>query len=148
MADIDRAEEIYLLDTHVWLWAFQGERERFSRRGRERLERAAVERRTRVSAISVWEIARAVSRGRVTIDAAIDVWLSSATAAFAFGGVIPIDSRVALESTRLPDLDHKDPGDRFLVASARGLGARLVTVDGVILRYGTAGHVRVLDPSN
>lgn len=144
---IDRAPttELYLLDTHVWIWAYHGERDRFSRRGVESISSAAAQRRTRVSAISVAEVGRAVARGRISIEVTIDAWIAAAVAAFS-ERVIPIDWRIALESTRLPDLAHKDPGDRFLVATARALSARLVTADDVLLAYGHTGHVEVLDP--
>ena len=145
MIDHGPSTELYLLDTHVWIWAYHGERDRFSERGLESIAAAAAPRRTCVSAISIAEFGRAVARGRIAIDVAVDDWIAGAVAAFS-GEVIPIDWRVALESTRLPNLGHKDPGDRFLVATARALNARLVTVDDILLDYGRTGHLKVFDP--
>jgi PIN domain nuclease of toxin-antitoxin system len=49
-----------------------------------------------------------------------------------------------LESTRLPDLNHGDPADRFLVATARVQNLRFMTKDRVLLDYGRQGHMRVV----
>jgi predicted nucleic acid-binding protein len=57
----------------------------------------------------------------------------------------PLSPAIAVESTRLPGDFHRDPADRFIVATARELGATLVTRDERILRYGAEGFVQVLD---
>lgn len=145
MFDAGDSDGLLLLDTHIWVWAFHAERARFGEAGALRLESAALRGLTRVSAISVWEVARLVARGRITIGVSIDDWVARAIAAFG-GVVVPIDRRIALDSTRLPDLEHRDPADRFLIATARALGATLITVDDIVLAYGAAGHVSVLDP--
>ena len=144
MTEGEPTDELFLLDTHVWIWAFHGEHERFGDSGARKIEYAARGGRTRLSVISVWEVARLVARQRITIGVPVGEWLARATAAFG-RGVNPIDGRIALESTRLPGLTHKDPADRFLIATARTIEARLVTVDDIILDYGQTGHVAVLD---
>jgi PIN domain nuclease of toxin-antitoxin system len=53
-----------------------------------------------------------------------------------------IDHRIAAEAYSLPGEFHKDPADRLLVATARVLGAALVTPDELILAY---PYVRTLD---
>ena len=50
---------------------------------------------------------------------------------------------VSVASTRLPGDFHSDPADRIIVATARHLGAMLVTDDKLILTYSTQGHVNV-----
>jgi len=45
---------------------------------------------------------------------------------------IPLDGRVALLAARLEGL-HRDPADRFIVATSFQLGATLVTADTQIL---------------
>ena len=52
---------------------------------------------------------------------------------------------VAIESTRLPGSLHRDPADRMIIATARLLGAAIVTRDERILEYARHGHVRVID---
>ncbi|MBK8252501.1 MAG: hypothetical protein IPK82_07515 [Polyangiaceae bacterium] len=48
---------------------------------------------------------------------------------------------IILDATSLPPGFHKDPADQLIVASARTLGAVLVTVDEKITKY---PHVRTL----
>ena len=65
-----------------------------------------------------------------------------------FGGVSQTNEdcrAVAIESTRLPGTPRRDPADRILIATARLIGATLVTCDKAILDYAADGHVRVLD---
>jgi len=44
----------------------------------------------------------------------------------------------------LPQLIHKDPIDRILIATARENDLTIITRDRAILSYGAAGHVRTL----
>ena len=50
-----------------------------------------------------------------------------------------------MESTRLPFAMHADPADRMLVATARHLGATLVTADRALLGVAGKGHFRAMD---
>jgi PIN domain nuclease of toxin-antitoxin system len=59
--------------------------------------------------------------------------------------ITELSPEIAIESTRLPGDVHGDAADRMLIASARVLGAVLVTCDERILDYAASGHVRVLD---
>ena len=54
----------------------------------------------------------------------------------------PLSVSVAVASTRLPGQFHSDPADRIIVATARQLGAVLVTDDKLLLDYAAAGHVK------
>lgn len=58
--------------------------------------------------------------------------------------VVPIDATIAIESRRLPGDFHQDPSDRFVVATARGLNACVITSDEPILDYAKLGHVKAL----
>jgi PIN domain nuclease of toxin-antitoxin system len=57
--------------------------------------------------------------------------------------IAPLEPAVAVASSRLPGDPHDDPAARIIVATARHLGATLVTADDQLLAYGTAGHVKV-----
>jgi PIN domain nuclease of toxin-antitoxin system len=46
--------------------------------------------------------------------------------------------------SKAPGDVHRDPADRFLVATARALDIPIVTRDAAILAYASAGHVRAL----
>jgi hypothetical protein len=53
-----------LLDTHAWIWWIEDDR-RLRRRVRDTLDRLPRDERPYLSAISLWEVAMLVARGRV-----------------------------------------------------------------------------------
>jgi len=99
-----------------------------------------------VSAISSWEIALLVSKRRVTLGQDVMDWID---AAIAIPGVrlMQLEPKIAVESTRLPFDMNPDPADRVLVATARHLGAALVTADQNLLELSKKGHFRAIDAS-
>ena len=50
-----------------------------------------------------------------------------------------------IASSYLPGKPPKDPTDRIIAATARDLGATLITRDRALLDYGAQGHVAVLE---
>jgi len=58
----------------------------------------------------------------------------------------PLEPEIAIAITRLPGELHADPAGRLIVATARHLGAVLVTADAALLAYGRQGHQGVLMP--
>jgi len=110
---------------------------------RRRIEAAAAEQQLWVSAITPWEIGMLVAKGRLVLDRDVMDWLQ-ATLALPGIRVAPLEPVVAVASTRLPGELHGDPADRLIVATARRLGATLVTADAALLAYGQLGHVQVL----
>ena len=136
---------LFLLDTHIWIWLFEGTPGRFDAGTIGRLERAAADDDVLVSAISVWEVAMLQQAGRLTLADDTPAWVARALDR---PGVrlAPLSPSILIESTRLPGKLHRDPVDRMLIATARVTGATLVTRDQQIRRYGRAGHVRTLAP--
>ncbi len=59
--------------------------------------------------------------------------------------VAELTPAIALESVLLGSAAPRDAADRILIATARALGATLVTPDAEVLAYGREGHVRVID---
>jgi len=60
--------------------------------------------------------------------------------------VAPLEPVVAVDAVELPTWDHRDPADRIIVATARKMGAVLVTRDTAILDYAESTKaVRVLE---
>jgi PIN domain nuclease of toxin-antitoxin system len=51
---------------------------------------------------------------------------------------------VLIASSYLPGRPPKDPMDRIIVATARDLGATLITRDRALLDYGKQGHIAVV----
>lgn len=134
-----------LLDTHALVWLVAGD-VRLRLAARRRIEAAAQQQQLWVSAITPWEIGMLVAKGRLVLDRDIMDWVQ---AALALPGirVAPLEPAVAVASTRLPDDLHGDPADRLIVATARHLGATLITADAALLAYGRLGHVGVLSAS-
>jgi PIN domain nuclease of toxin-antitoxin system len=50
-----------------------------------------------------------------------------------------------IASSYLPGTPPKDPTDRIIAATARELGATLVTRDRALLGYGEQGHIAVVE---
>jgi PIN domain nuclease of toxin-antitoxin system len=133
-----------LLDTHAALWLDNGSPMRPE--AVAAIDAAAAAARgggVLVSAVTAWEIGLLVEKRRIALDLAPPAWLERLVAV---PGVrtVPLTASAALASCFLPGPFHGDPADRMLVATARELGAALVTRDGRILAYAAAGGVRAL----
>ena len=130
-----------VLDTHIWVWWVHGD-PALPASTLELLD-SAEQTGIAVSAISCWEIAKLVERGRLTLPCPVLEWLQQA---LAYPGVrlIELSPRICAESAQLPGEFNRDPADQIIVATARILDAPLVTVDGKILEY---PHVK-LAPTN
>lgn len=113
-----------VLDTHTWLW-WSAERAKIPPRLRRRLE---AEEDLCVSAISCWEVAVLVSRGRLKLGMDVRVALRSMSALPAIR-IVPVDDDIAVEAALFGDTMHGDPADRLIVATAKLLAAPLATKD-------------------
>jgi PIN domain nuclease of toxin-antitoxin system len=125
---------VIVIDTHVLLWWFGGEHQRLSRSAKEALDAERHGGTIAVSSISAWEIAILVARRRIGLSTDVLGWLRTVghVEAITF---VPIDNEIAVRSTQLGDDFHKDPADRYIVATSQKLAAPLVTADEKIRRY-------------
>lgn len=114
----------YLLDTHIWVWSLL-EPDRLSRRVVQALEKPGNE--LWLSPISVWELVMLVERGKIVLDGDVVAWVDEALQRAPLKEA-PLTLEVALETHRV-QLEHRDPADRFLVATARVFDLTLVTAD-------------------
>ena len=99
-----------------------------------------------VSATTAWEIGLLATRtGRTARIFEPDgrAWFA---AALRLPGIrlLPFDDAMALDAAYLPGSFHRDPGDRWIVASARVAGVPLLTRDRAILAYAEKGHVQAI----
>lgn len=133
-------DEPLLLDTHCWIWLQSGQVEEFSSESVKRIRQAASVGMLRVSIISVWEVAMLESKRRIQLEMGCLGWVNQALETPGLS-LIPLTPEIAVESTRLPGSLHGDPADRILVATARNIGARLMTRDRLLLKY---KHARVV----
>ena len=113
-----------VLDTHAFVW-WTAKPEKLSAVARRRIEGA---KQFGVCAISLWEIAMLVERGRIEFDRDVGEWLDVALAQERVE-LLPLSAEVAVRSTRLGPEFHGDPADRLIVATAMTHKAPLVTKD-------------------
>lgn len=120
-----------VLDTHALLWMDCNDVS-LGVQARRQIEDAWRMDGVAVSAISFWEVAMLAQRGRVVLPVAVEIWRADLLQA----GVqeISIDGRIALLAASLQNL-HRDPADRFIVATAIHHRASLVTADSKILEW-------------
>jgi PIN domain nuclease of toxin-antitoxin system len=129
-----------LLDTHALLWWLADER-RLSLVQRETVERSTRSgERLGLSAISFWEIAKLLERGRLRLPRSADQ-LFEELESHPELDIYPLTPRISLESTRLGPCFHADPADQIIAATARVHGLRLVTADERIRRSGVVAFV-------
>ena len=133
---------LVLLDTHAWVWLLNGD-PKLNPKALRAIERSLSEEAVLLSAISPWEVAMLVSKGRLTLDRDVGEWVHEA-ASIPGIRIEAISPGIAVASTRLPGNIHPDPADRLIAATARHLGAILITDDHLLLDYGTAGHLKTL----
>jgi PIN domain nuclease of toxin-antitoxin system len=118
-----------LLDTHIWIWSLL-DPPRLTRRVAKALEKKDSE--LWLSPISIWEFLILVEKGRISLDSDVEEWLERAFQAAPLREA-PLTYQVALETNKLR-LQHRDPADSFLVATARVFGLTLVTADDRLIR--------------
>lgn len=137
-------DNLYLLDTHAFVWLIDGDKRIKNTRTFNSIVKASEVSGLRVSVISVWEIAMLEAKSRLKFTVDINDWVDQALQA---PGVIcePLSPHVAVNSARLPGTFHGDPADRIIVATARYLQCPVVTADKKILSYAHAGYVKAVE---
>ncbi len=120
-----------ILDTHTLLWMDRND-SALGQVARQQIERAWRTGTVAVSAISFWEAAMLAQRGRIVLPVAANQWRADWLRAGLIE--IPIDGHIALLSCDLNDF-HRDPADRFIVATALTANLPLMTADQKILDW-------------
>lgn len=134
-----------LLDTHVWLWAAEGDARRIGRRTRGLIAREERLGAVRVSPASIFEVTALHTLGRLRLAAPVESWIRDALDAAGLR-IAPLSADVAIDAGMIPRAALADPIDRLLVAAARLGEATMVTADERILDYAArTSSVRVHD---
>ena len=125
----------YLLDTHIALWLDSGD-DRLRRSTHTLVDDIGRNGGTiLISAVTAWEIAQLVYADRLILDLPPEEWIER----FANQPgvrILPLTHHAAIGSYRLHDLEHRDPADRLLIATAIERGCPLITHDAHIVRFG------------
>jgi PIN domain nuclease of toxin-antitoxin system len=123
-----------LLDTHIALWLASGD-DRLTERTRRRIDETwQSDGRILLSAVSAWEIAMLVDKSLIDLGLPVQEWIERLLDRPGLDA-LPLDHVSATLAYRLHHLEHRDPADRLLVASAITAGCPLVTYDGRIQSF-------------
>lgn len=119
-----------LPDTHSLIW-FLESRPRLGSVAQRRIRESAERGQSAFSAISVWEVALLLEKGRLILNVNAMQWRQNLLDA---GFVeIPVDGAIAARSVALSDF-HDDPADRIIMATALE-GHELITDDRNMLNW-------------
>ena len=128
-----------VLDTHVWVWWVHSPNQ-LSEIQRQLISTSETD-LIGISAISCWEVAKLVERGRLVLPIELEELFERA---LIYPGIqlLALSPEIAIESTRLPGEFHRDPADQLIVATARIYDCPLITSDEKILNYKSVNAVR------
>ena len=130
-----------LLDTNAAIWLARDE---LKASASEKLDEAAgAGVATYLSPITAWEVGQLVSRNRLSLGTTPQRWFARILA-MPNMHLAALSPEILIASSFLPGEPPNDPADRILLATARDLGATLVTRDRAILAYGESGQVSTL----
>lgn len=123
-----------LLDTHIWLrWQNVG---KLPNRLIDEIETAD---KVVVSAISCWELAQLTQRKKIEIPLPITQWVALASIDVE---ILPLGKEVALLAETLP-FHHKDPADRFIIATSLFYQMPLISLDTIFPQYQEISHLLI-----
>jgi PIN domain nuclease of toxin-antitoxin system len=117
------SERCLLLDTCALIWLATGASE-LSARSRTAIDRADT---VWVSAISAWEISLKVAHATLVLPRPPEEWFNRILEHHHLS-LAALSVEVLVAANALP-WHHRDPADRFIIATAQALGATVVTAD-------------------
>ncbi len=136
-----------LLDTHTLYWLVSGVQP-LADEALVAIGESQRARRLFVSPITAWELAIAAQKPAhkdpPQLNSAVSKWFRAALRATS-AKIIPIQQRIAVEAADVAvKTGHKDPGDVYLIATARVRKIPIVTRDAIICRLANDGYLNVI----
>jgi len=119
-----------LLDTCALLWLSSGDK----RLKTEILNKINISPTVYISAITGFEISLKYQKGKLELPVSPDKWFDIVLKHHDIS-VIPLDLNICITANDLPAF-HKDPCDRFIIATARIMNLPIVTADEKFEVYG------------
>lgn len=115
-----------LLDTHIWVRWLEPDTDPLPAAISGLIDNSD---HVAISAVSCWEVSYLVKRNRLMLPLPMDEWLQ---AALDESGVtsVSLTATMATRAAALADI-HRDPADRFIIATAIETGATLLSLDSV-----------------
>lgn len=122
-----------LLDTHIW---YRWQYDNLPKRLITQIETAD---KVFVSATSCWEIAQLVKRKRLELPISTEKWVEMASSEIE---ILPITKEIAILAEHLEN-HHKDPADRFIIATSVFYQLPVVSLDAVFPKYDEIKHLLI-----
>jgi PIN domain nuclease of toxin-antitoxin system len=120
---------VILLDTQVLIWLAISP-ERISSAAAAAIQQAgSMGESPQISAVSLYEVANAIRRGRIQPAMPIRAFLDRLKSRFT---VIPVSEKIAIRAGELSEPFHGDPMDRMIAATAIMEKCTLITSDSKI----------------
>ncbi len=122
----------YLLDTCVWIRLLDAPENLSS--DAQKILVDAESYPIGLATISLWEVARKESLGKLALKKPCKDWFQEA---YGINGIVlmHLSHQVAWEACHLPKQFHNDPADQIIVATARLSKLTIITSDKRILNY-------------
>jgi PIN domain nuclease of toxin-antitoxin system len=130
-----------LLDTNAAIWLSRDELKAAASEKLDEAARAGVA--TWLSPITAWEVGLLVSHNRLSLGATPQRWFARLLS-IPNVRLAELSPDILIASSFLPGKPPRDPADRILLATARDLGATLITRDRLLLKYGEDGQVSTI----
>jgi PIN domain nuclease of toxin-antitoxin system len=130
-----------LLDTNAAIWLSRDELKASASEKLDEAARAGVA--TWLSPITAWEVGLLVSHNRLSLGATPQRWFARLLSVPNVR-LAELSPDILIASSFLPGKPPRDPADRILLATARDLGATLITRDRLLLKYGEDGQVSTI----
>ena len=131
----------FLLDTCVILFALEGVALHVD--AASQMREASTANSLILSPASAWEIGKLVAAKKLRLPLEpLDYFNRFATTKGV--SICDLTPEIMVRSSFLPELEHRDPMDCILIATARINNYTLITRDRAILNYGQQGHVKTL----
>jgi PIN domain nuclease of toxin-antitoxin system len=118
-----------LLDTHIWIWNYV---EPWKVSSHVNHAISDLQNQLWLSPVSIWELVMLLEKRRIVLDKEMNTWVERSKRELSLREA-PFSWAVAQEM-RFMLLGHRDPADRFLVATARVYDLTLVTADESLMR--------------
>jgi PIN domain nuclease of toxin-antitoxin system len=119
-----------ILDTCALLWLASGDK-KLSRSALKQINEAPA---VYVSAISGFEVAIKVAKGKLKLPAPPQEWFESVVEHHGLA-LLPLELNVCIAAAQLPPI-HDDPCDRFIIAAAKTSDLAVVTANERFEEYG------------
>ena len=117
----------FIIDTHILVWWLRNETDRLTKTQLHILaETEKLREPVAISAMSLWELAMLLSRGRIQAYGTVEASVRLLTEGIV---VKPITPEIAAIAAQFPSDFPQDPADRLITATAKAEGLALVTRD-------------------